>query len=241
VLALLSGGIDSPVAAWMMMKRGCRVDLVHFDSRPPTGPQVVEKVHAGPRLAACSRASGCGWCPSPTSAGAQGAGRDSTHVLYRRSCCASPSASPKDARQGAGGRRQPGQVASQTLKNLALVEAAARRPAPAAAAALFRQRRRWRWPGIGTHDVDPSYGCTLSSRAPVTAWLPEVATSWRPPSTSKVVTAAAERATCERSLADDTAPPPRHDIKAVAAPVRLGGRAVPERCSRCAGYLVDDG
>jgi thiamine biosynthesis protein ThiI len=34
VLALLSGGIDSPVAAWRMMRRGCRVDLVHFHSVP---------------------------------------------------------------------------------------------------------------------------------------------------------------------------------------------------------------
>src|SRR5439155_1032706 len=34
VLALLSGGIDSPVAAWRMMRRGCRVDLVHFHSLP---------------------------------------------------------------------------------------------------------------------------------------------------------------------------------------------------------------
>lgn len=30
VVALLSGGIDSPVAAWMMMKRGCNVIPVHF-------------------------------------------------------------------------------------------------------------------------------------------------------------------------------------------------------------------
>lgn len=30
VLCLLSGGIDSPVAAWMMMKRGCSVDFLHF-------------------------------------------------------------------------------------------------------------------------------------------------------------------------------------------------------------------
>jgi thiamine biosynthesis protein ThiI len=30
VLALLSGGIDSPVAAWLMAKRGCRVDFIHF-------------------------------------------------------------------------------------------------------------------------------------------------------------------------------------------------------------------
>jgi thiamine biosynthesis protein ThiI len=34
VLALLSGGIDSPVAAWRMMRRGCRVDFVHFHSTP---------------------------------------------------------------------------------------------------------------------------------------------------------------------------------------------------------------
>lgn len=30
VLCLLSGGIDSPVAAWLAMKRGCRVDFLHF-------------------------------------------------------------------------------------------------------------------------------------------------------------------------------------------------------------------
>jgi thiamine biosynthesis protein ThiI len=34
VLALLSGGIDSPVAAWRMMRRGCHVDFVHFHSVP---------------------------------------------------------------------------------------------------------------------------------------------------------------------------------------------------------------
>lgn len=34
VVALLSGGIDSPVAAWRMMRRGCQVTLVHFHSVP---------------------------------------------------------------------------------------------------------------------------------------------------------------------------------------------------------------
>jgi thiamine biosynthesis protein ThiI len=34
VVALLSGGIDSPVAAWRMQKRGCTVDFVHFHSVP---------------------------------------------------------------------------------------------------------------------------------------------------------------------------------------------------------------
>jgi len=30
ILHLLSGGIDSPVAAWLLMKRGCQVDFLHF-------------------------------------------------------------------------------------------------------------------------------------------------------------------------------------------------------------------
>jgi thiamine biosynthesis protein ThiI len=34
VMCLLSGGIDSPVAAWRLMRRGCRVHFVHFHSYP---------------------------------------------------------------------------------------------------------------------------------------------------------------------------------------------------------------
>ena len=34
VAVLLSGGIDSPVAAWRMMRRGCHASLVHFHSYP---------------------------------------------------------------------------------------------------------------------------------------------------------------------------------------------------------------
>ncbi len=34
VACLLSGGIDSPVAAWRMMKRGCRVVFIHFHGHP---------------------------------------------------------------------------------------------------------------------------------------------------------------------------------------------------------------
>ncbi len=34
MVALVSGGIDSPVAAWMMMRRGCPVSFLYFDPRP---------------------------------------------------------------------------------------------------------------------------------------------------------------------------------------------------------------
>ncbi|CAB1128945.1 Thiamine biosynthesis protein thiI [Candidatus Hydrogenisulfobacillus filiaventi] len=42
--ALLSGGIDSPVAAWMMMKRGMTIIPVYFHSYPFTGDQTKDKV-----------------------------------------------------------------------------------------------------------------------------------------------------------------------------------------------------
>lgn len=44
VLCLLSGGIDSPVAAYRLMRRGCRVLFVHFHSFPHTTPESQEKV-----------------------------------------------------------------------------------------------------------------------------------------------------------------------------------------------------
>lgn len=44
VLCLLSGGIDSPVAAFRMMRRGCHVHFVHFHSFPHTTQESQEKV-----------------------------------------------------------------------------------------------------------------------------------------------------------------------------------------------------
>ncbi|WP_297812381.1 tRNA uracil 4-sulfurtransferase ThiI [uncultured Finegoldia sp.] len=43
-LLLLSGGIDSPVAAFLMAKRGVRVDCLHFHSYPFTSQRGFEKV-----------------------------------------------------------------------------------------------------------------------------------------------------------------------------------------------------
>lgn len=43
-LVLLSGGIDSPVAAWMMAKRGMLLEAVHFHSYPYTSPRAQQKV-----------------------------------------------------------------------------------------------------------------------------------------------------------------------------------------------------
>ncbi len=57
VLVLLSGGIDSAVAAWLMMKRGCEVDYLHFHTFEKNEPvlktkimEIVEKLDAGTKL-----------------------------------------------------------------------------------------------------------------------------------------------------------------------------------------------
>ena len=43
VMALLSGGIDSPVASYRMMKRGCRVHFIHFHGAPFLSKASLEK------------------------------------------------------------------------------------------------------------------------------------------------------------------------------------------------------
>ena len=43
-LLLLSGGIDSPVAGWMAMKRGVSIECVHFESQPFTSERALDKV-----------------------------------------------------------------------------------------------------------------------------------------------------------------------------------------------------
>jgi thiamine biosynthesis protein ThiI len=44
-LVLMSGGIDSPVAAYRMMRRGLRCSFLHFSGIPLTGPESVYKAY----------------------------------------------------------------------------------------------------------------------------------------------------------------------------------------------------
>ena len=45
-MLMLSGGIDSPVAAYMIAKRGVKIDAVHFQSPPYTSERALMKVHS---------------------------------------------------------------------------------------------------------------------------------------------------------------------------------------------------
>lgn len=44
IMHMLSGGIDSPVAAYLLMKRGIRIECIHFASPPYTNIGVIEKL-----------------------------------------------------------------------------------------------------------------------------------------------------------------------------------------------------
>jgi len=165
VAALLSGGIDSPVAAWRMINRGCRVDLVHFHSHPLVDRTTQEKAHDLAEI--LTR-----WqyktrlhlvplapiqqeirleCPEPMRV-----------VLYRRFMVR---IAERIARaRGCGALvtgESLGQVASQTLENLATVDAVADLPALRPLVGTDKQEIIEKAVRIGTYDVSvrPDQDC----------------------------------------------------------------------------------
>ena len=132
VLLLLSGGIDSPVAGLRMMRRGCRIDALHFHSAPYLSRTSIEKA----RLLASLLARGQG--PVRLSLVAFGdiqrdivaaVPRPLRVVLYRRMMMRIASAlARRDHLAALVTGESLGQVASQTLVNLSVIEAAAELP-----------------------------------------------------------------------------------------------------------------
>jgi len=131
-LVLLSGGLDSPVAAYRMMKRGLRCDFIHFSGRPFTSPESIYKAYAlVGRLDAFqgdSRLYVVTFGPAQRRLATAGAGR--LQLLSQRRLMMRV-ASALGERLGADALvtgDSLGQVASQTLPNLAVVEEAADLP-----------------------------------------------------------------------------------------------------------------
>jgi tRNA uracil 4-sulfurtransferase len=128
-LVLLSGGIDSPIAAYRMMRRGMRVDFVHFHSYPLVSSASREK--ATELAAYLTRYEAYSSLMLVPFAGAQReivarAPRSLRVVLYRRLMMriGSALASTIGAQVLVTGESL-GQVASQTLENIAVIEQAA--------------------------------------------------------------------------------------------------------------------
>jgi tRNA uracil 4-sulfurtransferase len=131
-LVLLSGGLDSPVAAYRMMKRGLRCDFLHFSGRPFTSPDSIYKAYALAgrldRFQGDSRLYVVTFGQAQKRLATAGAGR--LQVLSQRRLMVRV-ASALGERLGADALvtgDSLGQVASQTLPNLAVVEEAADLP-----------------------------------------------------------------------------------------------------------------
>jgi thiamine biosynthesis protein ThiI len=132
VMCLLSGGIDSPVAAWRMMRRGCRVHLLHFHSFPILSSTSQEKARELARVLTRHQLKSRLWLvpfgavqqqvvvtvPPPLRV-----------VIYRRLMVRIAEAIAREAGAKALVTGDVvGQVASQTLENLTVVEEAATMP-----------------------------------------------------------------------------------------------------------------
>ena len=132
VMCLLSGGIDSPVAAYRLMKRGCRVRLVHFHSYPLLSHASQDKVREITRLLTTYQLQSRLYLvafgelqrqivlssPPPLRV-----------VLYRRLMMRIAERLAKRSRSAALVTGESvGQVASQTIENLAVIDAAVSMP-----------------------------------------------------------------------------------------------------------------
>lgn len=132
VMALMSGGIDSPVAMWRLMKRGCVVVPVHFHAFPLQDHTTIDKVRDLARILTRhqfktrlllvpfgeAQQTIVASCPAPLRV-----------VLYRRFMVRIAEALAKRNRAKALVTGESvGQVASQTLENIAAIDDAATMP-----------------------------------------------------------------------------------------------------------------
>jgi thiamine biosynthesis protein ThiI len=177
VMALLSGGIDSPVAAWRMMRRGCKVIAVHFHAFPLLDHTTIDKARDLARALTrwqystrlllvpfgAAQQTIVASCPAPLRV-----------VLYRRFMVRIAEA--LSARQGAKALvtgESLGQVASQTLDNMAVIDAAARGPVLRPLVGMDKEEITAQARRIGTFEIStlPDQDCCqlFVPKSPATA------------------------------------------------------------------------
>ena len=131
-MVLLSGGIDSPVAAYRMMKRGLRCDFVHFSGQPLTGPESAYKAYA--LVAQLNRFQGRSkllvvpFGLAQRLLASSGAGRLQVLAQRRLMVRVADALARREQCEALITGDSLGQVASQTLRNLEVVEGASTLP-----------------------------------------------------------------------------------------------------------------
>jgi tRNA uracil 4-sulfurtransferase len=176
VACLMSGGIDSPVAAWRMMRRGCRVQLIHFHGYPFVSSISQEKARDLARVLTRYQQRSRLYLvpfgevqrrvvlavPSPLRI-----------VIYRRLMLriAERLAGWEGARTLVTGESL-GQVASQTLENIAVIADATPLPVLRPLIGMDKEEVTAEAQRIGTYELSivPDEDCCqlFSPRAPVT-------------------------------------------------------------------------
>jgi len=162
---LLSGGIDSPVAAYLMMKRGMRLDFVHFHSVPRTDPASLEKVEDLVRV--LNRYQGSARLVMvpllPIQEAIVARCPQALRVLLYRRFMLRISEAFADRLRGLAlvTGESLGQVASQTIENLTAVEAVASRPVLRPLIGLDKQEIISIARRIGTFEISilPHFDC----------------------------------------------------------------------------------
>ncbi|MEM3700693.1 MAG: tRNA uracil 4-sulfurtransferase ThiI [Candidatus Bathyarchaeia archaeon] len=131
VLHLLSGGIDSPVAAWLLMKRGCQTDFLHFHAFQNFDEKKCQKILKLAKVLAQ-------YNPNPTAffvpfypfeAEAVEAPAKYRLVLFRRFMVrVAEEIAKKHEIKALGSGENLAQVSSQTLENMAVISQATTLP-----------------------------------------------------------------------------------------------------------------
>lgn len=175
VLALFSGGIDSPVAAHLMMKRGCSVDFLHFHLlRGKKEIHDSKVVGMARQVLAPHRIPGRLYMASAAPFEAAMAPLDSrvATVVFRRFIMRAAEHVARHRRgQALITGESVGQVASQTLKNINLIARATPMPILRPLIALNKIEIIDLAQSIGTYELsiqpyqDP---CSLHARRPAT-------------------------------------------------------------------------
>jgi len=177
VAALLSGGIDSPVAAYRLMKRGCTVALVHFHAFPLLDHTTIDKTRELARVLTQYQYS-TRLLLVPFGVVQQRIVADAPAplrvVLYRRFMVRIAEALLSRVRAKALVTGESlGQVASQTLDNMSTIDEAAKGPILRPLVGMDKEEITREARRIGTFEIStlPDQDCCqlFTPRSPATA------------------------------------------------------------------------
>jgi thiamine biosynthesis protein ThiI len=175
VITLLSGGIDSPVAAWLMMKRGCTITPLFFDCIPYTDDAGRERALAVAKALAV-------WAGRPLDLGIvnHGANLEQFKRVAPRTTCVlckrmmyriAALIAKKEHAQGIVTGESIGQVASQTTKNILAIDQASDVPVYRPLACLDKTESIKKARRIGTYHLSTAGHpavCKATHRHPTT-------------------------------------------------------------------------